>query len=490
MANLFKKFTKKVEETSTEAVAPKTAVEKKLTEKQEKHVQDIMEKTGWDKNTVVTKIEEAKANCGINYANYNRYNFFEIPVEDQKKEHARIQQEREQKKRQKEHRIERVMTKTGWDHDYAAEKMADARKRIGCSYREYLIFELYDVPEDQQKEVYEEKLERRAASKERTLDKNVNKVMEKTGWDYDTARERLVAASERTGCTPNEYYFYKFYELTDAQQDDVFIAKFSRKITAKYDVDNDFVNILYDKERSNEFFSEYMRRPWCVNTKVTKEEFIEKFANSNKVFYKPLDGHHGDGAAPFDLTPETIGDVYDTVSTYPEGVVEEYVVQHPKMQALAPSAVNTVRMVTISNNDNPVTPDGRHIDVAYASLKMGGANSIVDNLTAGGMVAGIDLETGKLVTNAADEFDHVFEKHPVTGTVIKGFEIPFFKETIEMVYDCYEKKKIQGYLGWDIAITEDGPMVIEVNVVPGVILFTLPYIEEKKGMKHVMAKYL
>lgn len=111
-------------------------------------------------------------------------------------------------------------------------------------------------------------------------------------------------------------------------------------------------------------------------------------------------------------------------------------------------------------------------------------------MAGGGLAAGVDLKTGELITDAVDEEGNVFSRHPGTGETIKGFKIPFFAEALALVADAYEKKKFEGYLGWDIAVTEEGPAVVEVNTVPGVILFQLPYIAEKKGMKHVMEKYL
>ena len=38
-----------------------------------------------------------------------------------------------------------------------------------------------------------------------------------------------------------------------------------------------FEAMLYNKEETNEYFSEYLRRPWCVNTKISFEDFKEKF---------------------------------------------------------------------------------------------------------------------------------------------------------------------------------------------------------------------
>jgi len=59
-----------------------------------------------------------------------------------------------------------------------------------------------------------------------------------------------------------------------------------------------------------------------------------------------------------------------------------------------------------------------------------------------------------------------------------------------MVTEAINKNKLEGYLGWDVAIAEDGPILIEVNDRPGVVLLSTPYAAQKKGMKHVLAKYL
>jgi len=49
---------------------------------------------------------------------------------------------------------------------------------------------------------------------------------------------------------------------------------------------------------------------------------------------------------------------------------------------------------------------------------------------------------------------------------------------------------MEGYLGCDIAIAEDGPELVEVNSVTGVILFQLPQITENHFMKEYMRPYM
>lgn len=318
----------------------------------------------------------------------------------------------------------------------------------------------------------------------------IAKVSAKMGWDHDTVAAKFEDATKRTGCTPKEYYLYKMYDMTDAEQETVLVASIQKLLQKKYGVNKDFVDMLYDKERTNKYFAEYIRRPWCVNTKVSFEEFSDIFKNTSRVIYKPLDGNRGKGVEAFNLDPENIREVYEVLASYVDGVVEEYVVQHPDMLKLCPSSVNTIRVVTFSSNSHPVTKDGKYMDIAYTSLRIGGGGAIVDNFHSGGMVSHIDMETGKLITDAADMDCNVFVQHPVTGVTFKDFQIPYYKQVLEMVTEAITKNKIEGYLGWDVAIAEDGPILIEVNDRPGVVLLSTPYAAQKKGMRHVMAKYL
>lgn len=428
MFNFLKKLKKKNEKAKVQEVATKktTTSKKNSNPAREKHIAAVMEATGWTRKKTVDTIKEAKARLGISYGDYSRNAFYNIPIEEQK-----------------------------------------------AKYDEIL-----------------ERKERRRINTEKKNEKSIAGVMAATGWDHDYTEAKILEARERTGCTYKEYLIYKFYELTPEEQDKVFVAKYSRKITAKYDVNKEFADMLYNKEATNVYFSKYLRRPWCVNTKITLDEFKEKFSDSKRVIYKPLGGNRGRGVEAFDIDSENAETVYNTLATYPAGVVEQYVVQHPAVSSINPDSVNTLRIVTISSNTQPVTAEGKMKDFAYAALRIGGSGSIVDNFHSGGMVAAIDLETGELVTDAADGDGRVFEKHPATGTVIKGFKIPYFKEALELVDEAITEKKIEGYLGWDIAITENGPVLIEVNVIPGVVLLSMPYVAEKKGMKYVMEKYM
>ena len=335
-----------------------------------------------------------------------------------------------------------------------------------------------------------DKAARKEAAYQKKVDNSVKKVMERTGWDYESTKAKLLATIERTGCTPTEFFLYRFYELTEEQQDTYYIAKYQKIFQKKYGVDKDFVALLYDKERTNNYFAEYVRRPWCVNTKVTFEQFNETFKDTDRVMYKPIAGHRGYGVEAIYLTPENMKEVYDRLATYPEGVVEAFIKQHPEMCKLSPTSVNSLRFVTFSSNSKPVTADGKMMDIAYSIVRFGREGAIVDNLHSGGMVANVDLETGCLSTDGADRNGDLWVDHPDTGVTIKGFKVPYFEEAREMVKEAIATRKVEGYIGWDIAISENGPMLLEVNDRPGSDGLQTAPAQAKQGMKFLMEKYM
>lgn len=457
------------------------------------HIESVMEKTGWDYDFTVEQIEKVKEQIGISYKDYDRYSFFDIPDEEKEEKYSEIKERRKRNRELRENCIAVTMNNTGWDREYAEEKIKDARKRLNIKYNEYIKYEFYNIPVEKQEKKYKEIQSKKNKNKkniQEMKEKTIKQVMELTGWDYDMASEKIQSARQRAGCSYKEYVMYRFYELDDKTQEEFFCYRLSRNLAEKYDVDKKFVKMLCDKELTNECFDKYLHRKWCVNTEITKKDFIEQFKDSKKIIYKPIDGNRGFGVEAFEINEENASTIFDKVIKLPKGVVEEYVVQHKVLNDIAPGSVNTIRVVTVSSHDMPVLNTGEKFSIAYAALRIGGGTSVVDNFHSGGMVAAIDISSGQIVTDAVDMEGNVFERHPMTGIKIKGIQIPFFSEVLELVKDAHEKSGISGYLGWDIAISEEGPVLIEINLRPGVVLLTMPYLPEKIGKKDVMIKYL
>ncbi len=81
-----------------------------------------------------------------------------------------------------------------------------------------------------------------------------------------------------------------------------------------------------------------------------------------------------------------------------------------------------------------------------------------------------------------DEF-----KHPVTGVDIVGFQIPYWEESLELVKEAALLHKENRSIGWDVAITNKGPDLIEGNHDWCKLLWQLPV---KKGLKSILDTYL
>ena len=421
----------------------------------------------------------------------------EAPTMSNKKKDLQQPQENQLQKKtneQKERDIASIMKKTGWSYQQTVDEVEALKKQMGMTYFAYNKYNFHKIAEEDREARYKEILKKKQENKEKLAEARehcINGVINETGWERDVVEAKIDEAINRTGCRYKEYLLYRFFELTEEEQDQIPIMSYTAKLTKKFNVNAEFARMLDDKARTNIFFSEFMKRPWCVNTDVTFTDFKKIFAKSTKVIYKPLEGIGGHGISMYEIKDGNYAEVFSEIVKQPKGVVEEYVVQHPDMSKLCASSVNTLRIVTICSKSKPVTPDGKYMDIAYGALRIGGGTDVVDNFHSGGMAAAIDLKTGELVTHAANMEGDTFIVHPVSGAKIKGFKIPFFDEAIQMVKDICAKEGVEGNLGWDICITEKGPVLIEANRGPGAILLIAPYIVEKKGMmRYVLDKYL
>ena len=199
-------------------------------------------------------------------------------------------------------------------------------------------------------------------------------------------------------------------------------------------------------------------------------QLLAAFDRHKPVVLKPIGGAHGHGfdiavecsPASGTLTLKRGGTMSATafleaVANDPDGLLlQECVVQHPAVAELSPSAVNTLRILTL------LTPSG-HVEFPSILLKMARAGSLVDNVGAGGIAAHVDPRTAELGLGFVWPAHDTYELHPDTGMRIRGFKVPFLHECQLVAARAHQRLTSPRFLGWDVAVTPTGPTVLEVN---------------------------
>jgi hypothetical protein len=152
-------------------------------------------------------------------------------------------------------------------------------------------------------------------------------------------------------------------------------------------------------------------------------------------------------------------------------LVQERGTNHSAIADLGAGALCTVRMLTCE------TEDGRY-EATNAVFRMSvGGNNVVDNFHAGGIAAPIDMATGEL--GSATDMGLRPERgwcaaHPDTGAPIAGRRLPFWRETKDLACRAHAAFSDRVVIGWDIAILERGPCLVEGNGAPDVDLIQRP----------------
>ena len=145
------------------------------------------------------------------------------------------------------------------------------------------------------------------------------------------------------------------------------------------------------------------------------------------------------------------------------------------MSNLCSSSVNTLRIMTFANNNKS--------EILYAALRVGNGVNEVDNFHKGGMGIAVDTKTGRLKKDAVDKDLKRFKKHPVTNVYFNNYELPYWKETKNLVLKAALVNQNIKVVGWDVAITKNGPVLVEGNRRPG---FDIVQVVSDRGRKDII----
>ena len=294
----------------------------------------------------------------------------------------------------------------------------------------------------------------------------------------------IVRCGFKFGAGYKDYDLLEFYNMTDEERATFVTRGVNNQIVARLN-DPGYYHIFDNKHEFYQTFSEYLHREWMRVSQATFGEFAAFMEGRDEIISKPDDLSCGQGVeklAKADFA--SLDDMYRHLKDTGADVIEDVVVQHPALAAINPTSVNTIRVYT-------VTVDGA-AHVVYACIRMGNSDRPVDNINAGGMYAPIDLATGKISGPACDKSYHVYERHPRTGTELPGYQIPKWDEVVALCEEAPLKVPQMGYVGWDVAVTEDGPLFIEGNNLPGHDAFPqMPsQAPDHVGFKPAFEKYL
>ncbi len=140
-------------------------------------------------------------------------------------------------------------------------------------------------------------------------------------------------------------------------------------------------------------------------------------------------------------------------------IFQDVIENHDDIRKLNPTTLNTLRVVTCWHR-------GRVELFDDAVLRMGRAGKDVDNFFQGGLGVGVD-RNGRCypvgVNHDARMIYSSYKEHPDSRIAFEGYQIPLYKEAIELVVKAQEALPSIPSVGWDVAITPEGPLLLEDN---------------------------
>ena len=299
------------------------------------------------------------------------------------------------------------------------------------------------------------------------------------GWLQHQAKVREILGDMfRHLITPEEYYLYDFSSLTEKEKDE-YVGDIERTIhCARLYNSNRSGRIFMNKQKTYELFEPFFRRELIeVRSSLDHEAFLDFVRRHPTFLVKPSESSRGAGIYQETVTSGSYNKVFQGLLAKAPCVLEELIDQADGMARFHPESVNTIRYATF------LTDDGYETIACF--VKIGRGSSIVDNGGAGGLLAAVDENTGQVLTAGRSEHDEVYDVHPDTGVRIIGACIPQWHELKDMIAKLVQVLPDQRYVGWDLALSKDGWVLVEGNSGGQ---FVGPQISLKKGIRPVIAR--
>lgn len=278
-----------------------------------------------------------------------------------------------------------------------------------------------------------------------------------------------------------DYFYFRFYKLERSERlkwaGTGYLYEYQLKMNPRQTR-----MVLEDKIQFLERYKPFISRKHAdIQTVKEDREILNDLLgnDSGRLVLKGSRGQVGAEVEVVSCSDFTAPDLLAYMQEKNFDLLEEYVIQHPTIMALSSTGLNTLRVFT------QIQEGEIHFLGARFRISV---NSPVDNMGAGNLAAPVNLDTGVLsgpgvYSDITREDEAV---HPVSGQSITGFTVPFWEEVLDLSTRAALHTRENRSVGWDIAITENGPELIEGNHNWCKLLWQLPV---KEGLKKELEKF-
>lgn len=324
------------------------------------------------------------------------------------------------------------------------------------------------------------------------LKKSVSCASKKSRKTKFTLIADMIYSSLKYGASFVDFFNFGFYMKSKIQRKEYAtmgdMYMFHKKLN-----DKSKTHLLDNKELFAKHYASFCNTPVVLDKNSSDlYDFIKSCVGEKLVFKDPL-GTAGKAVSIADVTIDNQGTLLIEGRQHIEFLndffgennivyVEKYLNQNKLINEISPSALNTIRVITIIDNKEEVHVIGSVFRISV--------DCDVDNYSRGNIAAEIDIKTGKVITGGIQKNSscgEYFDFHPITHKPIKNFQIPMWDLIIETVTKAALILPQIRTVGWDVAVLEDSVILIEGNSQWNKDTWQIP---AGYGKKQILLKYL
>lgn len=303
-------------------------------------------------------------------------------------------------------------------------------------------------------------------------------VKEQYGISVGMQLRDLIRLSNRCNIAPSSFYKFRLF-LSENQSKALLYVQSHEIFRLMTGLNQGLdVGLFDDKQRFYEHCLKHQIRTTPViaafrgGAVACWYEGVEGVLPEEDLFFKPVDLYCGIGIERWNYTSGSqtwrFGKKdFDTPSFLAycrqRSLDRAYIVQSrirgsEFSSRLAVNGICTVRVVTARcGEEEPI--------LLIASLRMPTGTAYVDNFAAGGIAAPVNLCDGKVSGPAVGKNVKlgIWRSHPDTRHPIEGVSVPAWEQTADLCVGAHRTIPRVAFIGWDVALSAEGPVLLEAN---------------------------